>query len=98
MRTKVECASCYKICAGRIPTGGDGSLWLPRRHRNNNNQACPGNVLEAKIVVIKNVVRIDRSPMNELVWCIQLECNHDVFRTAKKKPTVKQLRCEKCEH
>jgi hypothetical protein len=49
-------------------------------------------------VSIKNVVRIDRSPMNEKVWCIQLECGHEVWKTAKRKPTVKQMRCERCEN
>lgn len=46
---------------------------------------------------IKNVVRIDRSPMNEKIWCIQLECNHDVFVTSKHKPSRKRMHCEKCQ-
>lgn len=49
---------------------------------------------------IKNVVRIERLPsLSHLtsVWCIELECGHKCWWTAKRKPTVKQLRCEKCE-
>ncbi len=29
---RVKCAACGRIVGAFIPKGGDGSLWLPRRH------------------------------------------------------------------
>lgn len=43
----------------------------------------------------RGVVRVTRSPMNPLRWCLQLECGHDIWVTAKTKPARK---FEYCEH
>jgi hypothetical protein len=44
----------------------------------------------------KRVTRIDQSPMNKLRWCMQLECGHEVWVTASRKPKFKTERCERC--
>lgn len=33
------------------------------------------------------IVRIDRSPMNERVWVLQLDCGHDAYVTQKCRPS-----------
>lgn len=59
------------------------------------------------------IVRIDRSPMNEKIWVLQLDCGHDVCVTQKARPSKERtwtdkatgerlcgpkfLRCERCD-
>jgi len=47
--------------------------------------------------VQRMVRRVDRSPMNPLRWCIELECGHEEWVTSKRKPTAKTRRCPPCE-
>lgn len=35
----------------------------------------------------RRIVRVDRSPMNERIWVLQLTCGHDVYVTQKKRPS-----------
>ena len=47
--------------------------------------------------MVKNaVVRIDRSPMNPRIWVLQLDCWHDIYITAERRPVRKTAKCEKC--
>lgn len=48
-RLKFKCPVCGKLTAGRIPKGGDGSFYYPRRH-NFGASPCPGNIQEAEWV------------------------------------------------
>ena len=49
-----------------------------------------------KVLAKKKVVRIDRSPLNPRVWCLELSCGHDFYTTATQKPRRKENICEKC--
>ena len=40
---------------------------------------------------------IKQSPMNERRWCCQLDCGHDEWITANRRPTRKTLRCSRCQ-
>lgn len=42
------------------------------------------------------VIRVDQSPVNPKRWCLQLECGHEVWVSASKKPTTKVADCESC--
>lgn len=46
---------------------------------------------------IRLVLRIDRSPLNPKVWCIQLECGHEAWHTGR-KPTRRVSFCERCTY
>lgn len=92
MKERVECSVCHRVYAVKKYATGDH----PHRHQH-NGVTCPGTHVQGIPVCIKKVVRIDRSPMNDLVWVIQLECKHDVFKTSRLKPRIKELRCDKCE-
>ena len=50
--TKFKCSACGKLTAGRISRDGkqvgDTSARFPRRHKNKEGKACPGNILEAE--------------------------------------------------
>lgn len=39
---------------------------------------------------------VKQSPMNGQRWCLQLDCGHDEWVTAKKRPTRKTIRCSRC--
>lgn len=45
---------------------------------------------------VRKIVRVDRSPMNAKVWCVELECGHEVWVYRKPRSTPKGLECEKC--
>ena len=42
------------------------------------------------------VVSVKQSPLNPARWCCGLQCGHDVWVTAKCRPTRKMLACERC--
>jgi hypothetical protein len=42
------------------------------------------------------VLRVDRSPMNALRWCCELECGHEVWITSKRRPSRSRMKCSKC--
>lgn len=48
--------------------------------------------------VIKNVVRVTRSPMNERIWYLDLECGHDTTVVSKSRPTRQTFRCPDCTY
>jgi hypothetical protein len=35
----------------------------------------------------QRVVRIDQSPMNPVIWVLQLACGHDICVTQKRRPS-----------
>lgn len=43
------------------------------------------------------IARIDSSPMNAARWVITLECGHEEWVTAKKRPARRRMKCTKCE-
>lgn len=43
----------------------------------------------------RRIIRVTQSPMNTAQWCIELECGHDVWVTAKRRPrTIKGHDCQ----
>jgi transcription elongation factor Elf1 len=46
--------------------------------------------------VTTKVISVKQSPLNTLQWCIGLACGHDQWVTAKRRPTRKTLRCNRC--
>lgn len=44
----------------------------------------------------RKVVRITQSPMNATRWCLELECGHDNWVTAKRRPTTQAVPCSRC--
>lgn len=44
------------------------------------------------------VVDARQSPMNERRWCLELECGHDLWVTAEKKPERKNATCPHHSH
>ena len=49
MKTYFKCIICGKLTAGRLPKGGDGTFYYPRKHKY-NGKSCPGNFHEAEWV------------------------------------------------
>lgn len=45
----------------------------------------------------KRVVRVDQSPMNAQRWCLELECGHECWVTAKAKPKRQTAPCGVCK-
>lgn len=39
---------------------------------------------------------VKQSPLNALRWCLQLDCGHDQWVTAKSRPTRRTIRCSRC--
>jgi hypothetical protein len=37
------------------------------------------------------------SPLNPKQWNLSLDCGHYVWVTAKRKPTRKSIKCERCK-
>lgn len=47
---------------------------------------------------MRNIVRIDRSPMNSRILIFQLDCGHDVARAAQQRGRrPRAMECEKCQ-
>lgn len=42
---------------------------------------------------MKKVVRVDQSPMNKKRWCIELECGHETWVTAARRPKRQTIIC-----
>jgi hypothetical protein len=42
------------------------------------------------------IENVKQSPMNGKRWCCQLDCGHDEWITATRRPTRTTLRCGKC--
>lgn len=45
---------------------------------------------------MSKVIHVKQSPLNPQRWCCDLDCGHDQWVTAKKRPTRKTLACDKC--
>jgi hypothetical protein len=45
---------------------------------------------------VVRVLRVDQSRMNPNRWCLELECGHEVWITAKKRPTRQRINCPTC--
>lgn len=41
------CAVCGRELAVHVPKGGDGSMWVPFRHRNPAGEPCEGHLYDA---------------------------------------------------
>lgn len=45
------------------------------------------------------VESVKQSPLNPRRWCLQLDCGHDEWVTANRRPQRIEQRCSKClEH
>lgn len=42
------------------------------------------------------VESVKQSPLNSKQWCYQLDCGHDQWVTAKRRPTRQRLYCQAC--
>lgn len=42
------------------------------------------------------ILRVTQSPMNPKVWCVDLQCGHDVWVTGRKPRKTAKIHCEKC--
>jgi hypothetical protein len=51
---------------------------------------------EKKCVVMRKIVRADRSPLNKKNWVYELECGHEVWQMGR-KTRKSELRCDVCE-
>jgi len=51
---------------------------------------------DINVTPLRRVVRTARSPMNNHQWCLELECGHDAWVTAKRQPRRTVFGCEKC--
>jgi len=48
---------------------------------------------------LRKVWRATQSPMNAKRWALDLECGHEVWVTANRRPTRQKIRCDRClEH
>lgn len=47
--------------------------------------------------ITRAVVRVTQSPMNSKRWCLELDCGHDVWVTASRKPKTCREPCVSCE-
>lgn len=47
--------------------------------------------------MLKKIQRVDRSPMNPKVWCVQLECGHELWVYKKPRKDCPGLKCGKGE-
>ena len=45
---------------------------------------------------MRTVVRATRSPLNAGRWSLDLNCGHEVWVTARRKPTRRFAPCERC--
>lgn len=45
----------------------------------------------------RRVLTVHQSPMNPQRWLITLDCHHESWITAKRRPTRKMLICEACK-
>jgi hypothetical protein len=36
----------------------------------------------------QKIKRVDRSPMNERIWIIELMCGHEIYKTQRSKPRI----------
>jgi len=46
----VKCNDCGKVVNGRVPKGGDGSLYVPVWHKDNEGKPCEGRFFEGKAI------------------------------------------------
>jgi len=46
--------------------------------------------------VKRNVLQVKQSPLNPLRWMLVLECGHDTWVTAKRRPQRKTSHCAAC--
>ena len=44
----------------------------------------------------KRIIDITRSPMNPKRWMLTLECGHEVWITASRRPERRSMRCARC--
>jgi len=47
--------------------------------------------------MMRRVRRIDQSPLNELRWCLELECGHEVWITKGYRPLMHSANCLQCD-
>lgn len=45
----------------------------------------------------RQVVRVDQSPMNPVRWCLGLDCGHEEYVTAKRRPVRSSHPCGACK-
>ena len=51
---------------------------------------------EAAVVRASRIESIKQSPLNAMRWCCQLDCGHDQWITARRRPTRQHLVCYTC--
>ena len=43
------------------------------------------------------VVKVTQSPLNALRWSLDFECGHELWITARRRPTRKTADCLRCD-
>lgn len=46
---------------------------------------------------MSKVTRVERSPMNKERWVVSLECGHEEWVSASRRPTRRRMKCTRCE-
>jgi hypothetical protein len=46
--------------------------------------------------IMRMVVAVRQSPLNPAQWCCDLDCGHDVWVSAKRRPMKKIIACDRC--
>lgn len=59
---------------------------------------CRKMSTKKSLEALREVLRVDRSPMNGRIWVAELACGHDLYvRPPERKPRLGAFRrCEKC--
>jgi hypothetical protein len=88
--TKVVCSVCRKRIAGRVPSGGDGSIWYPRRHKSmldGYTNPCPGTYELTEEIYEETQVKVEPTrtktvnmkievPVGDYCWKEGIACQY----------------------
>ena len=47
-------------------------------------------------ILASRIESVKQSPLNPHRWCCQLDCGHDQWVTARRRPTRRTLVCSRC--
>lgn len=48
-------------------------------------------------ILPSRIERVKQSPVNAFRWCLELDCGHDVWVTAKRRPQRTRIVCTRCQ-
>jgi hypothetical protein len=47
-------------------------------------------------IAMRQVMRVDQSPMNPKQWCLTMSCGHETWVTRRTRPKIRFTACAKC--